>query len=112
MHEATIARKLFIEALDMAFRLGIDRISCIKIKLGIASGIDKDTLTHSLIDHVFPETIAEDAEVEIVVEPLIARCTKCQRLITQVSEGGGCPDCGSKDLDVVGGTKVVVEGIY
>ena len=111
MHELAIARTLFNDALVMAFRHGYDRINCLKIKLGAASGIDKDMLRHSLIEHIFPETIAEDAEVEIVLEPLVAKCIKCQEELTQTIAGGGCPKCGSKDLDIIGGTKASVEGI-
>ena len=111
MHEIAIARTLFDRAQEMAFRTGVDRINRIKIKVGVASGIDVDMLRHSLIDHIFPETIAEDAEVEIVLEPLIAKCKKCHHEITQIGVGGGCPECSSRDLDIIGGIKVSVDGI-
>jgi hydrogenase nickel incorporation protein HypA/HybF len=111
MHELAIARSLFNDALVMAFKQGMDRINCLKIKLGVASGIDKDMLRHSFIEHIFPETIAEDAEVEITLEPLVAKCVKCQGEITQTTAAGGCLSCGSKDLDIIGGTKASVEGI-
>jgi len=111
MHELSIAKSLFDQAQGMAFKLGIDRISRIKIKLGAASGIDADMLRHSLIDHLFPESIAEDAEIEFTIEPLVARCVKCNEEITQMSVGKGCPRCSSKALDIIGGIKVVVEEI-
>lgn len=111
MHELSIAKSLFDDAQQMAFKLGIDRISRIKIKLGAVSGIDADMLRHSLVDHIFPESIAEDAEVEFTIEPLIARCVKCKEEITQIGIGGGCPKCLSKDLDIIGGIKVIVEEV-
>lgn len=111
MHELALARTLFNEAQEMALRVGMDRINYIKVKLGVASGIDVDTLRHSFMEHLFPESIAEDAEVEIVFEPLIAKCIKCQQEITQVGPGGGCPKCGSGDLDIIGGIKVTIDEI-
>ena len=111
MHEIALAKRLYNEAQEMAFRFGLDRINYVKIKLGVASGVDKDMLRYSLIEHAFPETIAEDAEVEIVLEPLIARCVRCQKDIATIDAMGGCPICGSKDLDIVGGIKAIVEGI-
>ena len=111
MHELSIAKTLFAQAQEMAFRRGVDRISRIKIKLGVASGIDIDMLRHSLMDHIFPESIAEDAEIEVALEPLIAKCVKCGDEITHIATGGGCPKCGSKNLDIIGGTKVTVEDI-
>jgi len=111
MHELSIARTLFDQAQEMAFKAGIDRISRLKIRLGVASGIDVDMLKHSLTDHIFPESIAEDAQIDIVLEPLIAKCVKCGQEITQIAIGGGCPKCSSRDLDIVCGTKVVLEGL-
>ena len=111
MHELAIARTLFNQALEAASRSGIDRINCIKIKLGVASGIDIDILKHSMVEHFFPETIAEDAQIDIALEPLIAKCIKCRKEITQIGVGGSCPKCGSMELDIVGGIKVTVEGV-
>ena len=111
MHELSIAKSLFDDAQEIAFKRGIDRINLIRIKLGVASGIDADMLRHSLVDHIFPESIAEDAEVEFTIEPLIAKCTKCNEEITQIGIGGGCPKCFSKDLDIIGGIKVLVEEV-
>jgi len=95
----------------MAFRFNIDRITRFKVKLGVASGIDKEILRDALVEHIFPETIAEDAEVEVVLEPLIAKCAKCREEITHVAASGGCPACGSKDLDIIGGASVILEEI-
>lgn len=111
MHESMLARKLFNEAQEMAFRLGVDRINLLKIRLGVASGIDKDVLRYDLIEHIFPETIAEDAEVEVMLEPLIAKCVHCKKEITQIDAGGGCPFCGSRELDIISGMNVAVEGV-
>lgn len=111
MHELTVARRLFNEAHEIALNLGIDRISRIKIKLGVASGIDANILRHSFMDHIFPETIAEDAEVDFIVEPLIAKCVHCRKELTHIGVAGGCPACASKNLDIIGGMKVVVEGV-
>lgn len=111
MHETMLARRLFNEAQEMAFRLGVDRISRLKVRLGVASGIDKDVLRYDFIEHIFPETIAEDAELEVILEPLIAKCVKCKKEITQIGAGGGCPDCGSKELDIISGMNVAVEGV-
>lgn len=111
MHELSIAKSLFDNAQEMAFKRGIDRINLIRIILGVASGIDADMLRHSLVDHIFPGSIAEDAKVEFRIEPLIARCVKCNEEITQIAIGGGCPKCFSKDLDIIGGIKVSVEEV-
>ena len=51
------------------------------------------------------------SQIDIALEPLIAKCIKCRKEITQIGVGGSCPKCGSMELDIVGGIKVTVEGV-
>jgi len=108
MHELTIARPLFMEILESARSKGLDRISSVKIALGEAFGIDAELLKHSFMDHLFPNSIAEDCKVDICTESLTARCNQCHSSIVELSQEGKCPKCDASDLDITGGMKAIL----
>ena len=112
MHELGIAQDLFKIIEEKARENSLKSVTKIRVKVGVASGIDKDFLRHSFIDHIFPKSIAAGAELEFMEEPLTARCKDCQKtIVTQESPTSGCPACGSVNIEITKGKDVYIENI-
>jgi len=112
MHELRLAQDLFKRILQEAQGKNLKRIKRIVFSLGEASGIEKDFLSHSLVDHLFPGTIAEDAEIAYLDEPVELLCSHCNKILP----GDGtftlcCPHCGSYKLEITKGKDVRIEKI-
>ncbi len=110
MHELSIARDLFKIILQKAAEKNLGKITGVTIKVGEASGIDPDFLTHSLQDHVFPNTPARGAKIKINPEPAGAVCSDCGLKLTEKSFFK-CDGCGSEDFSITGGKDVLVEDV-
>jgi hydrogenase nickel incorporation protein HypA/HybF len=110
MHELGIAKDLFDIVLAEAKKNSLGRVSKIVIRLGKASGIEKEFLLHSLAEHVIPGTIAEGAEIEILPEDVRLKCRKCGKEIADKS-GLSCGSCGNTDVEIVSGKDTYVESI-
>ena len=112
MHELGIAKDLFKIVKEKARVNNLKRVTKIRIKVGVASGIEKDFLKHSFIDHIFPKTLAEEAKLEFIREPVEARCKNCgQKLDTQDKFTVSCPACGSVNIEIIRGKDIYLENI-
>lgn len=113
MHEHGIARDLWKVVLDEARKNNINKITKITVVLGEASGIEKDFLNHSFVDHIFAENeIAEGAAVEYEISPLSAVCNVCSKDIKPSDmEDFVCPHCGLSDIKIISGREVYVKSI-
>jgi hydrogenase nickel incorporation protein HypA/HybF len=112
MHELGIASELFKIALKKAGGNNLKIVTKLVIKVGVASGIEKDFLRHSFTDHILPKTIAEGAELELVEEPVEIKCRNCgKKISTQDGPKPGCPRCGSFNTEITKGKDVYLESI-
>lgn len=110
MHELSLARDLFAIALAEAKKNSISKISKIVIKLGEGSGIEHGFLVHSFKDHLMPGTIAENAEIEIIAEPIKLKCRSCNKEI-KLTSSEYCPHCKGQNIEIISGKDVYVENI-
>lgn len=112
MHELGIARDLWKAVEEKARNSNFKKITKVTIKLGEASGIDEDLLRHSLLDHIFPKTIAKNSKLDLIKEDVKSKCSKCGRELTKENMSDiKCPHCGSLDIEVLAGKDVYVENI-
>ena len=112
MHELGAALDLFKVVEKEARKNGLKEVSKIKVKLGEASGIESDFLRHSFVDHIFPGSIAEGAELEIIEEKVNIVCRDCgTRIDVSKDDPSKCPDCGGSRLEVTGGKDVRLDSI-
>jgi len=112
MHELGIAKELFEVIKKYAKENSLSKVTKIVIKVGIASGIDKDFLRHSFVDHILPGTIAENSSIEFDLEPVTLKCKNCNEIIQP--EGNDfitCPKCKSHHMEIISGKQVYVESL-
>ena len=113
MHELGIAEDLFKIVKKKAQGFNLKKVTKIRIKVGAASGIDIEFLRHSFNDHVFPDTIAHGAELELISEPVEAKCKKCGEIINAQKHefSKSCPSCGGLYIEIIKGKDVYIEDI-
>lgn len=112
MHEIGIARDVWEKIKQDVVKNNIKSLSKVTIKVGEASGIEIDLLRHSLKDHIFPETVAENAELEIISDPVALKCLDCQYEITKEDiKNPFCPKCNGMDIEIKSGNSIYVEKI-
>jgi Zn finger protein HypA/HybF (possibly regulating hydrogenase expression) len=113
MHEHGIARDLWKVVLSEAEKNNLSKITKVTVVLGEASGIEKEFLNHSFVDHIFPEhEIAGNAGIEYEIVPLSAQCNACMEQIKPSQmEHLICPHCGANDIKIVSGHEVYVKNI-
>ena len=108
MHELALAKDLWEVIKNKVDNLS--KLRKIKIRIGKASGIDKEFLRHSFLDHIFPENGLNFLELELLDEEVLLRCKSCEKDLTELSSLS-CPFCGSRDIQIVKGDKVYIESI-
>lgn len=112
MHELSVAKKLFNLILEKAKQNSINEVKKIKIELGVASGVEKELLKHSLSEHYFRNTIAENAEIEFIIKPIVIQCNTCSsRLSMDDTPSLACSKCGGMSFEILGGTEIDVNSV-
>ena len=113
MHELGLAHGFMEVVLKTAREKKLRKITRITVLLGEASGVEKDFLEHSLVDHIMPATIAEGAEIKFIKEPLRIKCGDCGCIFENkdISITGCCPGCKGYNTSIETGLGVRVESI-
>lgn len=110
MHEIGVAKEIFKAIKELAEKNNLKKITKIRIRVGEQSGVVEELLKHSLCDHLFPGTIAAEAELEIVKELLHFRCQNCGKEFNlSGSEIAKCDSCGSENVETISGTDVYLD---
>jgi hydrogenase nickel incorporation protein HypA/HybF len=112
MHELGIAKDLWAIIKEKAIEHKLSKVTKVVIAIGEASGIEKEFLEHSLKDHAFKGTLAENSAVVFEIDKLTARCRSCNSAITKdMMKGLSCPVCKSGDIEIVLGNTTYVKNI-
>ncbi len=112
MHEMSLAQAL----VDLAVKhAGGQPIQTLRLRVGALSGVVTDSLDFGF-ELVSKGTVAEGAKLVFETVPVPLRCRACGAATTTERYGDlasyeavalaleeGCPVCGSKELDIVGG---------
>jgi hydrogenase nickel incorporation protein HypA/HybF len=91
------------------------RVTTVRVRVG--GHVGGHEIDPAVIDQGFrvaaSGTPAQDADVEVVIEPLSVRCRGCggQGAATDALSLVACPRCGGVDIEVTGGAEVELEAI-
>lgn len=108
MHEMGLSQAILDAALR---RANGRRLTGVRVRVG-GHPVDPDVINHGF-QVAAAGTLAADARVDVVMEPMTARCLSCGY------EGDGsdplatsiCRACGGVDVEVTGDEHVVLESI-
>jgi len=108
MHEMAIAQGILDIALDNAERHGAKKISRIRLLIGKMTGVEPESL-HFCFSALAAGTKASEAELDIVILPLIGCCRDCGREFPIEAMRFFCPACSSAEVEIISGRELRVE---
>ncbi len=77
MHEYSIVQSLLDLVEENAKKYGVKEAEKIKVKIGILSGVEPHLLQIAF-DTFKEKTICQNAELEMIIQPIVAKCEECQ----------------------------------
>ena len=102
MHELSVVLEIIKSVEKYAETNEVGRIEKLVLEIGELSSV-----VPRYIESVYPaavkDTILKDAELAIEILPADARCKACGKVFNVREFRAVCPDCGGKDLELLGG---------
>jgi len=109
MHEYSIVQSLLDVIEENAKKHNATKVKKIVVKIGVLSGVEPHLLETAF--NTFKEkTICEDAEFEMIIQPIIAKCDECGHInrYEQNQIFFECKNCGGVELDVLDGEEMLL----
>lgn len=110
MHELSLLENV-LEILENHAQLqAFTRVKKVSLEVGQLSGIETDALRFSF-DVIMKDTLAEDAELEIIRAEGMGICSSCQQLVSMSTFHQVCPNCGSSNVEITQGTELLIKDV-
>ncbi len=110
MHELGLASDILRKIQEEAAKRGLQKVSWVKVGLGLSLVSDIKELEHILTD-ISKGTVAEGMEFQIDLIPVKAACGNCGADFAPKELRIDCPNCGSTDIRLSSGTELTIEEI-
>jgi len=115
MHELPLTKNILDTALRYAKQTNSQKVLTIVLCLGALRDIKKEWIQH-YFNYISKGTIAEDAEILIIPDPIACHCHDCGKdfEINRDDYAGEdilCPFCSTRNYTLISGTKFQIEGI-
>jgi hydrogenase nickel incorporation protein HypA/HybF len=108
MHEMSLSQGMLELIEDAARRDGFARVRTVWLEIGALAAVEPEALKFCF-DVVTRGSCAQGARLEIIATPGQAWCLKCSQQIGISEPLGACPECGSHQVQVTGGTDMRVK---
>ena len=102
MHEMSLAIQAIRSVLDFADENGIDAIDTVVLEIGELSLVVPEYMEEAW-KAASQRTMLENTRLRIDVTPGNGICGGCGKVYNIVANKGVCPDCGSRDKEVLCG---------
>ncbi|HEX5635164.1 MAG TPA: hydrogenase maturation nickel metallochaperone HypA [Gemmatimonadales bacterium] len=110
MHEMSLAESIVQIVEETARQHGGRRVTSVRLEIGQLAGVELEALRFCF-DAASRESVATGAALVIDQPTGRAWCMPCGGSVTVGSLVDPCPDCGSHQLQVTGGTELRVRDI-
>ena len=109
MHEYSIVQSLLDIIEENAKKYGAAHVEKVVVKIGVMSGVEPHLLKIAF-DTFKEKTICETAELEMIIQPIVAKCNECGKRSEFEKETifYECPTCGSVDLEILDGEDMLL----
>jgi hydrogenase nickel incorporation protein HypA/HybF len=107
MHELGLCTSI-VDAVEK--RAGDRPVAHVRVRVGRLHHVHPDAFDQSF-SMAAMGTVAENADAELVVLPVVARCGGCAATWECDEIPVACPACRSVDIDLLGGDELVLESI-
>jgi hydrogenase nickel incorporation protein HypA/HybF len=107
MHELGLCEAI-VEAVER--RASGRRVTGVRVRIGALHRVVEPALEQAFA-LAAAGSVAEGAEIEVVIVPLVAACRDCDHQGETTDQLAVCDACGSVELDVSGGEEFVLESV-
>ena len=108
MHEMSIAQGILDIVLKTAAEHSAVKVTCIKLLIGKMTQVEPESLNFGF-EVLSAGTVAEGANVEITIVPLVGECNSCGQRFTVENYSFFCPFCNSASVLVISGRELAVD---
>ncbi|WP_293446089.1 hydrogenase/urease nickel incorporation protein HypA [Persephonella sp.] len=102
MHEFSIVQSLLGLIEENAKKNNARSVSKVVVKIGRLSGIEPHLLKIAF-DTFKEKTICENAELEMIIQDIVAKCEDCKNEFIIEDNRFVCPECQSFNLKIIDG---------
>lgn len=110
MHEVGVMIEIVKTVENFARENAITKIETLVLQIGEIS-----SMVPRYIKACYPMavdgTLLQDAKLEIEILPCNALCKECNKVFNLIKNNYKCPECESKDLDILGGREFNIKEI-
>ena len=115
MHELPLTQNILDTALRYARQTNSQKVVTIVLRLGALRDIKKEWIQH-YFNYISRGTIAENAEILVVADPVVCHCRDCGKDFEIdrdgiASENILCPVCQEQNYTLISGKAFRIEGI-
>ncbi|MBB5021110.1 hydrogenase maturation nickel metallochaperone HypA [Desulfurispira natronophila] len=107
MHEFSLIQSLLDSCQDYAQREGADRITTIRVRIGLMAGVEPE-LFQRAFETFRQDTCCHNATMEIQWQPLLLHCQHCQQESRQDTPRYLCQHCHSSAVTVLAGEDIML----
>ncbi len=108
MHEMSLCEGVLQIMEDNAQIQGFEKVKTVWLEIGALAGVELDAMRFCF-DAVTRGTLADKVRLEIIQVPGQAWCMQCSKTVPTQQRFDACPDCGSYQLQVTGGTEMTIK---
>jgi len=115
MHELVVTKNILNIAKRYAVENGASRVKSIFLRIGILRDMEPEWVQR-YFRYISKGTIAEDAEIFIMVEPVLCKCHSCgEQFELNLRDSGEkeilCPSCMTHNYELISGMEFILSGI-
>lgn len=107
MHEIALCRSVIDMAQERRATHGFEKVLAIRLELGALSHVEAEAFVFAF-DVAARGTVAEGARLEVTRPPGQAFCRPCAATVALARRYDPCPQCGGRDLTIIGGEEMRV----
>lgn len=108
MHEMSLAEGVLQLIEDAARREKFSKVTVVWLEIGQLAGVEAEAMRFCF-DAVTRGSVAEGAQLEIIAAPGAGWCMQCSATVALGETFGACPQCGTYQVQVTGGTEMRVK---
>jgi hydrogenase nickel incorporation protein HypA/HybF len=108
MHEMSLAEGVLQLIEDSAQKQNFNRVKTVWLEIGQLAGVEVEAMKFCF-EAVMRDSIAQDAQLEIIETPGQAWCLHCAEVVHVQVLFDACPNCGSHQVQVTGGNEMRVK---
>ena len=108
MHELSLAESVLELIEDAARREAFVKVTKVWLEIGQLAGVEAEAMRFCF-DAVTRGSLAEGAKLEIIAAPGCGWCARCSAAVALSEPIAVCPQCGTCEVRVTGGTQMRVK---